>query len=228
MKQITPTKLDLNKAMKAFKEYLTKSKTNTGKIKFEYDLSKVTSDIKPKVVFTTEAYGKITTLVDSASKEIAWHGLVSKEDDVYVVEDIVVYPQVVTATTVESDDEDYATWLMNFNDESFNKLKLHGHSHVNMSVSPSSTDLTFYNKMLNIMDKDAFYIFMIMNKKKDLTIWIYDFPNNIIFENKDISVITPFGDWYKSIVKDFIKENISKYKSFDDFGKDWRDYDEFK
>lgn len=231
MKQIKPTKKDIDKALKAFKEYVCKSKSNQGNINFSYNFNQAKSNRKPEVIFTEEAYAKITTLVDNYAKEIAWHGLITKDNDVYTVTDILVYPQICTSTTVEADEVAYVRWVMEQSDEVFNAVRLQGHSHVNMGVTPSATDLNYYNNVLQSLNEDDFYIFMIINKKKEINIWIYDFKDNIIFEKQDIKITLPFNNWYYQTIKDNVKDNTPvlsrKYFPYDNID-DWSDIYESK
>lgn len=212
MKYITVPKANEEDIIKQFKDYMAKHKSNTGKINFSYDYAKpVFKGKKPNVVFTSEAWLKINALVDNCSTEIGWHGVVEKKKNVFYITDVLVYPQKVTAATVSADDKEYPKWLMNIPDETFNKIRMQGHSHVNFGVTPSGTDNDFYNKLLQNMDKDEFYIFMIINKRKELNVWIYDFKSNIIFEKADIlvDVLTSNGllnKWYKDAYTEYITE----------------------
>ena len=74
-------------------------------------------------------------------------------------------------------------------DETFMNMRMHGHSHVNMGVTPSSTDLNFYkNEILAELNDTDYYIFVIWNKKNEHTVKIYDFGKNILFETADVDV----------------------------------------
>lgn len=212
MKYIAIPKTDENTIIEQFKNYISNHKTNTGKINFTYDYAKPDCKVKkPTVIFTTEAYLKVTALVDNCSTEIGWHGLVERKKNIFHITDILVYPQTVTGATVDSDDKEYPKWLMNISDDDFNKLRMQGHSHVNFSTMPSGTDTNFYDKLLQSMDKNDYYIFMIINKKKELNIWIYDFKTNLIFEKEDITVDVVLQDkflnkWYDTEYKANIKQ----------------------
>lgn len=212
MKYIKMPKANEEDIIKEFKKYIAEHKTNTGKISFSYDYAKPEfKGKKPTVIFTAIAWLKMTSLVDNCSTEIGWHGLVEKRKGIYYITDILVYPQTVTGATVDADDEEYPKWLMSIPDNDFSKLKMQGHSHVNFGVTPSATDNNFYNKLLQNMEQDAFYIFMIINKKKDLNIWIYDFKANIIFEKKDITVDVSIDSgflnkWYDKTYESNVKQ----------------------
>jgi hypothetical protein len=77
---------------------------------------------------------------------------------------------------------------MSQSDEVFNNLRMQGHSHVNMSVTPSSTDLELYRDLLAQLDDTMFYIFMIYNKRGECTVKVYDLAKNILFEKDDCTI----------------------------------------
>ena len=135
---------------------------------------------------------KMVTLVMNFDKEVAWHGIAQRSEDPdkdeYIISDILVYSQKVTASTVETDQEEYETWLYELPDEVFNKVRMQGHSHVNMSTYPSGVDTTHQGKIMAQLDDDMFYIFMIWNKRLEKWIKIYDFAKNTMFENTDVDV----------------------------------------
>lgn len=179
-----------------FVEYLGKGKFPNGKIDFSETLGKI--DKRATVYYTEEAWAKQKALVDNYSSEIAWHGIVKKidnpdvEENEYVIKDILVYPQKVSGVTVNTDEEKLMEWMMKIDaedEERFNAMKMQGHSHVNMSTSPSNVDLETYRDFLVKLKKDQFYIFMIWNKKYEKTVKIYDLKDNIYFETKDVDVV---------------------------------------
>lgn len=146
----------------------------------------VKDEDKPTILVSIQADRKMRALVQQCDKEIGWHGTVRYEADIntYVVEDIFVFPQEVTGTTVQSIDEVYGLWLMELSDEDFNKLRLHGHSHVNMGVSPSGVDVTYQETLIDRVQD--FYIFVILNKKDDYNVFLYDLVNNCLYEKDDL------------------------------------------
>ena len=162
-----------------------------------------------KLIISMPAWRKMTALINECDKEIAWHGVVSKERNVYTIEDILVFPQTVTGCTVTSDETEYSLWLANQPDEIFNKLRFHGHSHVNMGVTPSGVDTTYQEDILRNLND--FYIFMIWNKKGDHWCAIYDLESNMAYNTNDIEVITPETgqkEWAKEMMKQFVKEPV--------------------
>lgn len=160
--------------------------------KTAFDPSTYPETIKDKanVLITPEAREKMTALVNSVSTEIAWHGVVKKLDrGQYEISDILVYPQTVTSVTVNTDQEKYETWLLSLDDDTFNALRMHGHSHVNMGVSPSGVDLKHQEDTVNNLTSNDFYLFLILNKKGDMYVRIFDVEDNIVYEKNDIKVV---------------------------------------
>ncbi|MDE6150096.1 MAG: hypothetical protein K2F81_08405, partial [Ruminococcus sp.] len=92
--------------------------------------------------------------------------------------------------TVNTDQEKYEMWLMGHDDDVFNNIRMQGHSHVNMGVTPSTVDTSLYERILDQLDDTMFYIFMIWNKKKDKTVKIYDLKKNVLFDTSDVTVET--------------------------------------
>lgn len=173
-----------------FMQSLRHSRIINGKITFTKQF--VNINRKAKIHFSGEAWVKMTALINSFSDEVAWHATAYRDDDEskdeYYIGDIFVYPQTVTGATVTTDQQRYEKWLMDLDDDTFNNLRMQGHSHVNMGVTPSAVDNTLYDGILDRLDDDMFYIFMIWNKKGDKTIMIYDFKKNILFDTADCEI----------------------------------------
>lgn len=239
-KKIKITEQDLQEIKEDFAKSLESMKISDGKISYNKTLGNTNE--KATLYFTEIAYIKMLALVREFDKEVAWHGIVERsggEQNAYIVQDILVYPQEVTGATVETDQERYQTWLYDFDDDVFNKIRMQGHSHVNMSTSPSGVDTAFYDGILNQLGDDTFYIFLIWNKKGDKTIKIYDLVLNVLFETADVTVkileddtgITTFLENTKemvqnkaSVIKPAEKKEESPYKNASDYGKYYGDY----
>lgn len=178
---------------KKFEEEL--DNLDTSKVfKFEYDINKnLSPEKKSKVILSQNAYIKIKTLVNKASGEIGWNGVVEVVGDrEYKITDILVYPQIVTAATVTCDELETGKWLSTLPDEIFNNLRFQAHSHVNMATSPSATDRTMFEKYYSVIDSDddnPFYIFMIFNKKEEFYVEIVDVKSGLIYHKNDIEVV---------------------------------------
>lgn len=189
-KIIKMTSKHIDEIRREFEMSLRGAKLSDGKI--NYTKSFASLQRKATLYFTELAYLKMMTLVREFDKEVAWHGIVKRSEDTtkdeYIISDILVYPQEVTGATVNTNQEKYQMWLMNHDDEVFNNIRMQGHSHVNMSTTPSSVDISLYERILDQMDDDMFYIFLIWNKRNEKTIKIYDLYKNVLFETADVTV----------------------------------------
>lgn len=170
----------------------------------------------PVINFTKEAYLKMMSIVNGIDKEIAWHGVVKTlEDGSYEIEDILVYPQKVAATTVDSDDEEYGKWFAELDDETFSKIRMQGHSHVNMAVFPSSTDETYYKGLTEHMSD--FYLIIISNKREEHLLRFYDPSENVYIENAPFTVdgeVVDYSEWAKTLIDEMIKNKVTTYPTY--------------
>lgn len=180
----------------------------TDKLNYNVDLKKYCKqDEKQRITiyFTADAFLKQRTLVQECTQEVGWHGTVTRlSDSEFIIDEILVFPQIVSGTDVTPDETEYANWLMQFftddEDTTIERMRFHGHSHVNMGVTPSGTDTNYQNNMLaHIRD---FYIFMILNKKSEMNVMIYDITNNTFYDKDDVDyrIIlnngTNLREWY--------------------------------
>jgi hypothetical protein len=210
-KPITITEEMKAKAFEEFAMFLDDLKMTDGKI--SYSKSFKYNDVTVTLCLTQLAYRKIVALVTSFSDEVAWHGTVSQEsNDMFIIKDIYVYPQEVTGSTVNTDWNHYTEWLYSFEDDVFNTIRMQGHSHVNMGVSPSGVDDNHRAEILKQLDSDMFYIFMIWNKSLKTHTLIYDMSRNVLYENDDID-LKVLDDEVMDVFLTEANENVQKRKS---------------
>ena len=204
------------KLREAFELTLKNFKTNTGKFEFGVkleDLDPINKETvkKPTVIINPIAWLKMVSLVMHNTKEIAWQSEVEirqfkdSEETYYYIKEVYVYPQCVSAGYVDVDELKYADWsIKQLTNEQYNALRFQGHSHVNMGVTPSGTDEATYKKFLEQLGKDDYYVFLIMNKRLETTCIVYDFKQNIIFENADtlLDVLLPEGKLLSAWLKE--------------------------
>lgn len=215
--KLTPFYKELKTAL--FKEFNTKmadiNRSTTMSLSLSVaDLFRAKYADHPKctVAFTPDAYLKMQTLARQCTTEIAAHGVVEKLDaQRYLIKDILVYPQKVTAATVAATD-DYGPWLMELPDDTFNHLRFQWHSHVNMNTSPSGVDDNWYETLLK--DVEDFYIFMITNKRNEYFVNVYDVTENLIYETSDITIAVVSEDncnifeWVQTQIKEHLEEPV--------------------
>lgn len=198
------------------------------------EYSKIPEDVKkPSIVVTAEAYLKMLELVNQSPVECSWHGLVERfGDSAYLVYDVLVFPQINSATTTTTDEKDFAEWqtkLIMDPEFPIERLRLHGHSHVNMNVFSSGVDDKYQKDLLTKVDDGDYYIFFIMNKKMEMCIFLYDFKQQVMFDKDDITFeIRGTKDNIREWAKNQLKENAVtersaapkkdyKQASFDDY-----------
>lgn len=149
------------------------------------------ANIAPYVVFSETAYYNMLKLFRSttaSTKEFMFIGTVSKttidQQKLYLIEDIKLIPQESNSGAFcETDDDRYPAWLHeNFPTVEQKRLvRLNGHSHVYMAVEPSSVDDANIEKMMQYVDD--FFIQLIMNKKQEIKINLWDKESGLIFNN---------------------------------------------
>ena len=167
---------------------------------------------EPKVYITAEAYVKLRKLVDDTTTEIGWYGTVTKMpgfESVFVIDDILVYPQTVTGATCVQDDDRVFEFELNLSTDQVNRKRFHGHSHVNMGVTPSGVDEQFYQDILTqVVD---YFIIMITNKSGAYYTRFYDMQNNILYTGIPVQVMLDNGialeHWYDDATQNNIKEH---------------------
>ena len=163
-----------------------------------HDITKELAKIKdippaPTIKITADTYVKMLELIRQSPIEISWHGMVErvKEKNTYIVYDIMVFPQINSATTTTADEEGFAKWqtaLLMDMDFPIENLRLHGHSHVNMEVFSSGVDDAYQEDLLHKVEDGDYYLFLIMNKKMEICPLLYDFDKNVLFEKEDINL----------------------------------------
>lgn len=143
-----------------------------------------------KVFYKKKAWMKTILLVANRNQEVGWHGIVKRAENnpaKFIVEDILVYPQEVTATSITTDMVEYMNWQDSLDADIFNSVRLQAHSHVNMGVMPSSVDMKYREDLLT--DIDDFYIFQILNKTGYISSQVYDIEAGILYENDQVETV---------------------------------------
>lgn len=196
---------------KLIEKYNTTTFINTDVVDIKVDIKELLEEhiaekhlIEPNIFITPGAYVKMRKLVDDTTTEIGWYGIVTKYpglNEVYVIEDIIVYPQKVTGATCVQDDDKMFEFEMSLTTEQVNHKRFHGHSHVNMGVTPSGVDEQFYQDILSQVND--YFIIAITNKRNEYTVRFYDMANNILYSDLPIRVLEDSGNaldiWYEEV-----------------------------
>lgn len=221
-KKIFATETEIDEFLRSAQARLIEESRQLKKRKFKSDqsdgvtlnfkLKEVKDDRKATLKFSEKSWIKIFSLVHTYSTEVEWHGVVERvSENEFYIGDVLIFPHKVTGSTVVSDQTEYEKWLDTLDNDTFNALRFHGHSHVNMGVSPSNVDTTYRYNILNNFGtpsatSDLFYIFLIFNKKGDISGEIYDLQNNALYSRStssdDINIVVENCDW----LTDFLDE----------------------
>lgn len=194
-----------------------------------FKMLEVKDDRKANLLFSAKSWTKMYSLINTFTTEVEWHGLVQRLDETtFFVSDILVFPHTVTGSTVTSDQNEYEAWLDTLDDDTFNALRFHGHSHVNMGVTPSGVDMEYRKNVLNNFGmpnqtSDYFYIFLIGNKNGLTSAEIYDLQNNALYGTSEINISVDLGDGeslYSFLIgaKEVVKE---LHPTYNDYGKSY-------
>ena len=192
--------------------------------------------IKPVVLMSYELRTQIMAFVNGTNhSECQWFHTIERtvnhkgDRAIYTLRHMLIPEQEVTGATVESPDKGMlALWNElkakyknedgSYDKEAVNAIvgSMHAwcHSHVNMAASPSGTDESTFSQWVQNNDKQGLtnpVIMMIVNKKEEVYIRLYDPELGIYCENPDIEVAMPAVD--TSYVEDAIKNKV-KSKSF--------------
>jgi proteasome lid subunit RPN8/RPN11 len=140
----------------------------------------------PSVVFDQRAYEWIRAIVDQHDSEVGFYAFVDRRDDnSFFIRD-VYYPKhdLVSGATCEISPEGQTDLMVSLvekdREDDIVNLKVWGHSHVNMGVTPSGQD---HNQAVDMAKSNGDYIVrLIVNKRREIGISIYDYANNLIFD----------------------------------------------
>ena len=178
-----------------------KQKKCLDKVSISIDLAKSKKDARLcNIYFTPLAWAKVCSLVATYTTEVQWHGLVRRVSETeFEIYDVLVPPHTVTSTTVISDDVEYLAWLDGLEDDVFEDVRAHGHSHVNMAVTPSGVDEKYREDLVTQIPRpkdgeDAFYIFFIINKSHTISAEVFDFKYNAHYSDAEIDLDVLFAD----------------------------------
>ncbi|MCP5004638.1 MAG: hypothetical protein GY941_11980 [Planctomycetes bacterium] len=165
----------------------------------------------PIIYVTPAALAKINYYVDLCDAEVAWMGLVTRKntkDNIYLtITDVYAPEQDVTATTADITADGIAKYVTELIEAGKDPqlLRYWGHSHVNMGVNESGTDLdTFREHSENLSEGDMF-IMSIHNKKGMIRCHVY-LGNGTFAEN--VEMCSPPIRGAKAAVKRELAANI--------------------
>lgn len=158
--------------------------------------------ILPEARLKMEEYCKL------CEKEIGWLGFVKHFDGIgYLITDVVLLKQEVNGTTTEIDPEGLLDFWEQTPIDKQQDIKIWGHSHVNMSPSPSGQD---DSQMDYFKDGNPWFIRLITNKKGDMNITIYNYTNGFEVHLDELITYYPKHKELEETVAAEIKEKVKE------------------
>lgn len=171
-------------------------------------------DSRYELFVLPEARSKMEMYCDLSEGEIGWLALVDKTPNGFLITDCILLKQEVNGTTTEIDPSALIELWNSIPEAQQSKIKMWGHSHVNMSPTPSGQD---DSQMNYFKDGNPWFIRLITNKKREYHIDIYDYENGIKvhMDQADLITFNPAAAELKAQIEKEIKEKVSKkeYKS---------------
>ena len=169
---------------------------------------KLMRDASYNVYILPDARAKMEMYCELCEKEIGWLGFVKKFPGTgYLITDVVLLKQEVHATTTEIDPQALLEFWGATPVEQQADIKLWGHSHVNMSPTPSGQD---DSQMDYFKDGNDWFIRLITNKKGDMNITIYDYANGIEIHDDVLYTYNPKRAELRTAIEAEIKEKVKE------------------
>lgn len=144
--------------------------------------------IVPVILIDEVALNKMFVYVAECPDEIGWLGTATfdNSENIYTIHDVYLFKQQVHATTTEIKPEGlelFATEILEQPNgiEIWNNIRMWGHSHVNMGLTPSAQD----NKQMQEFSQigQEWFIRLIANKKGELCVDLFHYEKGLYFTN---------------------------------------------
>lgn len=142
--------------------------------------------LTPRVAIKSEALNKMYLFIKECNEEVGWLGTIEQIENsqYFIINDVFLFEQNVSAVTTEITPEGLSTFaeeIMQRPDgmEVWNSMKVWGHSHVNMGITPSGQD----DKQMRDFQSGGhdYFIRLIGNKKGEMKLDFYNFKLGITY-----------------------------------------------
>lgn len=194
----------------------------------------------PRVVLTADASMKMEALVQCCNIEISWLATSDRDDNDYVISDLVIPPQECSYGGTVFAEGDYMQMFMGPDGKlprevlpMIDRLRAWGHSHHNMAVNPSNTDETQTKVFLDMAgDYADHFIRLICNKRGDMNVTLYLIDRGLVlYQPKLINLkptreqreeyyaneLYPFDDWAMDQISEKVRQAPVRQLQASDF-----------
>ena len=196
---------NINAVPKRMWEFSASSTTPTVSSLRKQDAPKV---VTPSVYYSQKVWAVMWHIIHKCPKEVGWMGYVTKIGHDYLVEEIFLPEQIVSAAETDISPDAMATLTLELikRDMDPEKMIYWGHSHVNMGVSPSGQDETQIDLMLQ---NAPVFIRAIHNKRGEGKVDVFDTTQGVVFQAVHHDVHIPaLTDEQVVYLDELIKSNV--------------------
>lgn len=150
----------------------------------------------PKVFISSEANAKMNFYVNNVTAEVSGLGIISQKEGIFLIEDIYIFKQEVTAIDTVLDQKEIAMLIVKMvkNGQDPSKLRLWWHSHDNMPVFWSVTD---DNTISSFRKTTDWFISIVKNKTGENLCRLDLFKPFSITLETPLNVLSPILDGKK-------------------------------
>lgn len=172
----------------------------------------------PNILISPLAISKMSRIVNYCDDEIGWLASAEQIDEyVYHIKDVFMFEQEVNSITCEITPDglaNFGTEILSKENgmELYEQIRVWGHSHVNMGVSPSGQD---DKQITEFSEGHDWFIRIIANKKKEMKIDLFDYKNNLVYLSVDWEVYyNEFEEELKELEKQIDRKVTQKATSW--------------
>jgi proteasome lid subunit RPN8/RPN11 len=157
---------------------------------------------------TPEAHKTMQLYTSLCETEIGWMFSVKEiKKKTFLIEKCYLLEQEVNSATTELDPKSLLALWETLSEEEKQNIKGWGHSHVNMSPTPSSQD---QSQMHYFADQNDWFIRIITNQKNEWTVDFFDFVNGLKVSVDELEIYHPELDLLHETIKKEIEEKVKE------------------
>lgn len=160
-----------------------------------------------KIFFLPLAYQKIRIFIDSTPHEISGLGKIKKIGRTIFVEDVQIFKQTVSPVETVLDRRSLGRFYDDIikRGEDLSEWKLWWHSHADMDVFFSKTDVETIEDFDNDTEKDNWMLSIVLNKRGDVLCRIDSFsPIRYVYEGIEWDICFPDNGLRSNILNEIV------------------------
>lgn len=170
----------------------------------------------PKVLVAREAYQRMLAIVDIADKEVGWLGTATQQGRNFLIEEIFLFRQEVSAVTTEISPEGLAevaqeilTTRPEDGVEVLNNLRFWGHSHVRMGTSPSGQDEAQMAEFAG--SGHPWFIRGILNKLGRMEFSLFLYQSGVKILDAEWEIVEPSDEGIRADIEAQFREKVAEF-----------------